>query len=161
MAVSMGFRSSRWMFSMRVISSRRSSGIPGPTTGTCAESRKLGGAPAAFTGHQLVAVAALADYQRLDDSVGADGLRQFRKLSVLEDPPRLQGIGIDEIDGDVAGWFDAGAGAATGSGGWVRTRRKERAEALTEYAARVVGFVHGPESPLPVDVAFRAPERGS
>ena len=157
-AVSMGLRSSRWMFSMRVISRRRSSGISRTTTGTLVDAGELGGAPAAFAGDELVAVSGLADHQGLNDAVGADGLRQFREALGLEDAARLEGIGVDQVDGDDRAVGSVGGAGSAGGLRW-RAGWQEGAEALTERLARIVGFVHGRGSLWRVGCSF--PRRGS
>ena len=57
--------------------------------GDFGHSGELGGAPAAFAGHELVAVAGAADHEGLDDAVGADGLGEFLQAVVLEDAAGL------------------------------------------------------------------------
>ena len=99
--VSIGLRSSRWMFSIRVISNRRSSGISLTTTGTDCDLGQLGRAPPALPSHQLVAVLHLAHHQRLYNAVRTDRLRQFLQPPRFEDAARLQRVGVDQVGGDV------------------------------------------------------------
>ena len=118
--------------------------------GNVADFGQFCGAPSPFSGHQLVAVAHTPDNQGLHDSVGTDGLCQFRHALVLEEAARLKGIWIDcihreRLHGIVrrrwrrCGWW-SGGGAS-----W-----QQRAKALTECLARIVDFVHGPEFLSPV-----------
>src|ERR1017187_855928 len=50
---------------------------------------QFGGTPTALTGDQLIACTRPADHQRLDNAVGADGLRQFGQALTLKHAPRL------------------------------------------------------------------------
>jgi hypothetical protein len=55
----------------------------------------LGCTEAALTSYELVSVADFADYEGLDDSVGADGLGEFGQAVGLEDPAGLEGVSVD------------------------------------------------------------------
>ncbi len=124
-AVSIGLRSSRWIFSTRVISRRRSSGISLNHNGNIREAGEFGRAPSALPRNQLIAGAGAADDEWLDDSVGADGLGELRQAVRVEDAARLEGVRIDGIDGRgerpgrgadwISGWGTGGA--------WVRVAR--------------------------------------
>jgi hypothetical protein len=67
--------------------------------GNFAQPGEAGGSPAAFTSDDFVAFADLTDDQRLDDSVGFDGLGELTEAVWLKDGPRLEGVGINAVDG--------------------------------------------------------------
>jgi hypothetical protein len=58
---------------------------------------QFGGTPSSFSSNQLEAVANPADNQWLNNAVSANGLCQLGQPFVLEEPARLQGVGIDGI----------------------------------------------------------------
>jgi hypothetical protein len=61
----------------------------------------LGGAPAAFTGNQLVAKADPPHDERLNDPARTDRARQLLERLLAETCPRLVGAGVDEVDIDL------------------------------------------------------------
>src|SRR5262249_12323165 len=58
------------------------------------DARELRGAPTPLAGDKLIPLADFSDYQRLDDAVGTDRLREFLEAFFLEYAPRLEGIGV-------------------------------------------------------------------
>ena len=89
------------MFSISAISSSDCS-LPGATsrttTGTRSRPATLRGAPAAFAGDDLKAIADLADDDRLDDAVGADRLRQLLQPRIVDMVARLEVVRLEAID---------------------------------------------------------------
>ncbi len=69
--------------------------------GNARECGPLGGAPAAFTGNQLVAKTHPADDERLHDSARTDRARQLFDGLLAEAGARLIGAGIDQVDIDL------------------------------------------------------------
>jgi hypothetical protein len=57
-----------------------------------------GRAPSSLTGYELKPIGGFANDERLNDSVSADRLREFGEFLLIEEPPGLQGIGVNEID---------------------------------------------------------------
>ena len=76
-------------------------------------------APAAFSGDQLEGVAFLADDERLDDALFADGIRQFAQRFFGEIFSRLQRAGLDALKSDAKDFFAVVHGCllASGTGG--------------------------------------------
>ena len=72
---------------------------------------ELRGAPAAFAGDDLEAIADLADDDRLDDAVGADRLRQLLEPRVVHVAARLEVVRREAIDVDLDGRRRAAARA--------------------------------------------------
>jgi hypothetical protein len=66
--------------------------------GNARERRPLGGAPAAFTGDQLVAKPNPPDYERLDDTAGTNRPGELLESLFAKAGTRLIGARVDEID---------------------------------------------------------------
>ena len=62
----------------------------------------LSRAEAPFAENQLVAACHFSDYERLQYSLVADGIREFRDLPLIEKPARLARIRVDFRYGDAA-----------------------------------------------------------
>ena len=81
----MGFRSSRCRFSIRAISREESAPDLANNGRQAMQAGALRGAPAAFTGDQLKEVVRQRlNNDRLNDAVGADGVREFVQASSLK-----------------------------------------------------------------------------
>jgi hypothetical protein len=95
-----------------------------------------GSAESALAGDELESVAMMADNERLDDAVGADGLGKLVNPSLVELRAGLEGIGIYIRDGNFA---DSSAlvgrvrfgGGRRGRKGGGRALREKRRKALT------------------------------
>ena len=61
---------------------------------------ELGGAPAPFAGHQRIPIAERTDDDRLQHPALADRVRQRRERRLVKPPPRLVGVGVDDVDRD-------------------------------------------------------------
>ena len=125
--------------------------------------RALRGAPSPLSRDELVSRADLSHDQRLNDSAGANGLRQFFERRFRKSRPRLVRAGIDQVDVDLQ---RAAGGNLRGSGcrrGFLWMWLAGRPEELTSGSR-----IRAP-SPLPnaflairddllckVDVGFRA-----
>src|SRR5260370_13839438 len=106
---------------------------------------EFGGSPPSLTRYQLVVAIDMADYQGLDNPVGANGLREFRETIVLEDAAGLQRIGLDVVDRDVERSLTR-LGRRVGYGRrrrGVGTGGQERPPSLTQRSARVFWVVPG------------------
>ena len=100
-ASSIGFRSSRWMFSMSATASSWSSGNVANDDRDLEQAGALRRAPAPFAGDDLVAALDAADDDRLDDAVGADGSREILDLARRPSRARLKRVGPQQIGVDV------------------------------------------------------------
>ena len=84
------------MFSTSASSSISRSSTSRMTTGSSLQAGLDGGVVAALAGDDLVARAALADHQRLDDAFLGDRGDQLRQ--VAHGLARLVGVGVDLVD---------------------------------------------------------------
>src|ERR1051326_3108149 len=98
-AASIGFKSSRWMFSTSVISSASSSETF-RTIASLFQPGALSSPPPAFASDELKAIADRANHDRLNDAAGLNRARQFVEGFFAETRTRLIGARLNQIDID-------------------------------------------------------------
>jgi hypothetical protein len=62
----------------------------------------------ALAGDQLVAIGPAADHDRLHEAVLAQAGDELREVGVVDDAPRLPGIGVDAVGTDLRDWKGGG-----------------------------------------------------